>query len=303
MAASRTCKWFDEVLFDKLAPANEVAAIIVEPIQGEGGYIVPEDGFLQGLRDICDKHGILLIADEVQSAPGRTGKMWAVEHWGVEPDILLTAKGIAIGMPLGAMIARAELLETWGPGAHGSTFGGNPVACAAALATIDSSRAASSRTPRVRGVKWDDTNSGTLSTTGSWNDYVTIRNGTLDQDLLTANVVYDAVAEGALAGGASKTRQLSFTLPDGDLGVGAITFTIKTDNNNNVVEFNATGDAETNNLSATGTVTSTLGAYANLRVTNLAVSPTSPQSGSTLTVTWNDANTGAGERQGVLRSH
>jgi 4-aminobutyrate aminotransferase len=130
-------RWFDDVLFDKLAPANEVAAIIVEPIQGEGGYIVPEDGFLQGLRRICDEHGILLIADEIQSGAGRTGRMWAVEHWGVEPDILLTAKGIASGMTLGAMVARAELLETWGPGAHGSTFGGNPVACAAALATID----------------------------------------------------------------------------------------------------------------------------------------------------------------------
>ena len=94
-------RWFDEVLFDKLAPASEVAAIIVEPIQGEGGYIVPEDGFLQGLRAICDEHGILLIADEIQSGAGRTGKMWAVEHWGVEPDILLTAKGIASGMPLG----------------------------------------------------------------------------------------------------------------------------------------------------------------------------------------------------------
>jgi 4-aminobutyrate aminotransferase len=130
-------RWFDEVLFDKLAPANEVAAIIVEPIQGEGGYIVPEDGFLQGLRRICDEHGILLIADEIQSGAGRTGKMWAVEHWGVEPDILLAAKGIASGMTLGALIARAELLETWGAGAHGSTYGGNPVACAAALATIE----------------------------------------------------------------------------------------------------------------------------------------------------------------------
>jgi 4-aminobutyrate aminotransferase len=129
--------WFDDVLFDKLAPANEVAAIIVEPIQGEGGYVVPEDGFLQGLRRICDEHGILLIADEIQSGAGRTGTMWAVEHWGVQPDILLTAKGIASGMPLGALIARAELLETWGPGTHGSTYGGNPVACAAALATID----------------------------------------------------------------------------------------------------------------------------------------------------------------------
>ena len=91
----------------------------------------------QGLRRICDEHGILLIADEIQTGAGRTGKMWAVEHWGVEPDILLTAKGIASGMPLGAMVARAELLESWGPGAHGSTYGGNPVACAAALATIE----------------------------------------------------------------------------------------------------------------------------------------------------------------------
>jgi 4-aminobutyrate aminotransferase len=130
-------RWFDEVLFDKLAPASEIAAIIVEPIQGEGGYLVPEDGFLEGLRRICDEHGILLVADEIQSGAGRTGTMWAIEHWGVEPDILLTAKGIASGMPLGAMVARADLLEAWGPGAHGSTYGGNPVACAAALATMD----------------------------------------------------------------------------------------------------------------------------------------------------------------------
>jgi 4-aminobutyrate aminotransferase len=129
--------WFDDVLFDKLAPANEVAAIIVEPIQGEGGYIVPEDGFLEGLRAICDRHGILLIADEIQSGAGRTGTMWAIEQWGVKPDILLSAKGIASGMPLGAMVARADLLEAWGRGAHGSTYGGNPVACAAALATLD----------------------------------------------------------------------------------------------------------------------------------------------------------------------
>ncbi|HYC06795.1 MAG TPA: aminotransferase class III-fold pyridoxal phosphate-dependent enzyme [Candidatus Binatia bacterium] len=128
--------WFDEVLFDKLIPANEVAAIVVEPIQGEGGYIVPEDGFIEGLREICDRHGILLIADEIQSGAGRTGKMWAVDHWGVKPDILLTAKGIASGMPLGAMVARADLMESWGAGAHGSTYGGNPLACAAALETI-----------------------------------------------------------------------------------------------------------------------------------------------------------------------
>ena len=130
-------RWFDEILFDKLVPANEVAAIIVEPIQGEGGYLVPEDGFLQGLRRICDEHGILLIADEIQAGAGRTGTMWSIEHWGVEPDILLSAKGIASGMPLGALVARAELLEAWGAGAHGSTYGGNPVACAAALATIE----------------------------------------------------------------------------------------------------------------------------------------------------------------------
>ncbi|MBF6605325.1 MAG: aminotransferase class III-fold pyridoxal phosphate-dependent enzyme [Chloroflexi bacterium] len=129
-------RWFDEVLFDKLVPADEVAAIFVEPIQGEGGYIVPEDGFLEGLRAICDRHGILLVADEIQSGAGRTGRMWAVDHWGVKPDILLTAKGIASGMPLGALVARAELLEAWGPGAHGSTYGGNPLACAAALETI-----------------------------------------------------------------------------------------------------------------------------------------------------------------------
>jgi 4-aminobutyrate aminotransferase len=130
-------RWFDEVLFDKLVPASEVAAIIVEPIQGEGGYVIPEDGFLPGLREICDRHGILLIADEIQSGAGRTGRLWAVDLWGVEPDILLAAKGIASGMPLGAMIARADLLEGWGPGAHGSTYGGNPVACAAAFATLD----------------------------------------------------------------------------------------------------------------------------------------------------------------------
>ncbi|HEY7133177.1 MAG TPA: aminotransferase class III-fold pyridoxal phosphate-dependent enzyme [Candidatus Limnocylindrales bacterium] len=143
--------WFDEVLFDKLVPANEVAAIVVEPIQGEGGYIVPEDGFLQGLREICDRHGILLVADEIQSGAGRTGTMWAIEQWGVKPDMLLTAKGIASGMTLAAMVARADLLEAWGPGAHGSTYGGNPVACAAALATIDLLEGGLVENARVRG--------------------------------------------------------------------------------------------------------------------------------------------------------
>jgi len=139
------------VLFDKLVPPNEVAAIIVEPIQGEGGYVVPEDGFLPGLRELCDRHGILLIADEIQSGAGRTGRMWAVDHWAVRPDILLAAKGIASGMPLGALVARANLLEGWGPGAHGSTFGGNPVACAAALATFDLLEGGLIENARVRG--------------------------------------------------------------------------------------------------------------------------------------------------------
>ncbi len=129
-------KWFDEVLFDKLVPPTEVAAIIVEPIQGEGGYVVPEDGFIQGLRRICDEQGILLIADEVQAGGGRTGKMWSIQNWDVEPDIVATAKGIASGMPLGAFIARDSLMTRWGPGAHGTTYGGNPLACAASLETI-----------------------------------------------------------------------------------------------------------------------------------------------------------------------
>ncbi len=125
----------EQRVFKRLIPAEEVAAIFVEPIQGEGGYVVPDDDFLPRLRRICDQHGILLVADEIQSGAGRTGKMWAIEHWGVQPDILLTAKGIASGMPLGAMTARSELM-TWNIGHHGSTFGGNPVSCAVALETI-----------------------------------------------------------------------------------------------------------------------------------------------------------------------
>ena len=128
--------WFDKVLFDKLVPPEEVAAIILEPIQGEGGYVVPEDGFIAGLRKICDEYGIVLIADEVQCGGGRTGKMWAIQNWDVEPDIVATAKGIASGMPLGAFIARDSLMTKWGPGAHGTTYGGNPLACAASLETI-----------------------------------------------------------------------------------------------------------------------------------------------------------------------
>ena len=115
---------------------EEVAAIFVEPIQGEGGYVVPPPEYLPMLQELCRKHGILLVADEIQSGFGRTGKMFACEHWGIEPDILCAAKGIASGMPLGAMIARADI-STWSRGSHGSTFGGNPVACAAASATID----------------------------------------------------------------------------------------------------------------------------------------------------------------------
>ena len=122
-------------VFKRLMPADEFAAIIVEPIQGEGGYVVPEDDFLANLRELCDRHGILLIADEVQSGAGRTGKMWAIQHWDVEPDILLTAKGIGSGMPVGAMVAKADVMS-WGPGAHGSTYGGNPVALAALMETI-----------------------------------------------------------------------------------------------------------------------------------------------------------------------
>jgi 4-aminobutyrate aminotransferase len=146
-------KWFDEVLFNNLIPADEVAAIFVEPIQGEGGYIVPEDGFLQGLRELCTKHGILLVADEIQSGAGRTGKMWAIEHWDVEPDIVLMAKGIASGMPLAAMVTRAEIMESWSVGAHGSTYGGNPVACAAALATIELLEGGLVENAALRGVE------------------------------------------------------------------------------------------------------------------------------------------------------
>ena len=123
-------------LFNTVAPPESVAAVFVEPIQGEGGYLVPPDDFLPRLRELTLKHGILLVADEVQSGMGRTGHLLAVEHWGVEPDIVCLAKGIASGLPLGAFIARAEQMS-WPPGSHGSTFGGNPVACAAGLATLD----------------------------------------------------------------------------------------------------------------------------------------------------------------------
>jgi 4-aminobutyrate aminotransferase len=125
-----------EDLFTRQVAPDDVAAIFVEPIQGEGGYVVPPDGFLRALRELCDRHGIMLVFDEVQSGVGRTGKMWACEWEGVEPDILVSAKGLASGMPIGALVAK-ESVMTWESGAHGSTFGGNPVSCAAGLATLD----------------------------------------------------------------------------------------------------------------------------------------------------------------------
>jgi 4-aminobutyrate aminotransferase len=129
-------EYLEEVLFKRLVSPHEVAAIVVEPILGEGGYVLPPEGWFRYLREVCTRHGILLVADEVQSGMGRTGKMWAMQHFGAEPDILLVGKGIASGMPLGAMVARDDLM-TWEIGAHGSTYGGNPLSCAAALATID----------------------------------------------------------------------------------------------------------------------------------------------------------------------
>jgi 4-aminobutyrate aminotransferase len=129
-------RYIEEEVFGHNVPGDEVAAILVEPIQGEGGYVVPPAGFFPALRKLCDKYGILLIDDEVQSGMGRTGKWWAIEHFGVEPDIVTSAKGIASGLPLGACIAR-ESVMTWSKGAHGNTYGGNPISCAAALATID----------------------------------------------------------------------------------------------------------------------------------------------------------------------
>lgn len=126
----------ENTLVKHIAPANEIAAIVVEPIQGEGGYVVPPQKFFDELSAVAYRHGILLIADEVQSGMGRTGKMWASEHFGFAPDILTVAKGIASGLPLSATVTRAEIMN-WTPGAHASTFGGNPVAIAASLATIE----------------------------------------------------------------------------------------------------------------------------------------------------------------------
>jgi 4-aminobutyrate aminotransferase len=134
--AADALNYIEDTLFRTVLPPSEVAGIVVEPIQGEGGYIVPPPEFLPGLNDIARRHGILLIVDEVQSGMGRTGRWWACEHVNVVPDIVAVAKGIASGLPLSATIARAEIMQ-WPPGAHASTFGGNPVAIAASLATID----------------------------------------------------------------------------------------------------------------------------------------------------------------------
>lgn len=125
------------MLFRHNVPASEVAAIVVEPIQGEGGYIVPPDGFLQGLRALCDEHGILLVFDEVQCGVGRTGRMFAAEHFGVVPDVITLAKGLGSGMPIGMVVAKKSIMERWTRGAHGNTFGGNPLCCAAAIATLE----------------------------------------------------------------------------------------------------------------------------------------------------------------------
>ncbi len=129
-------RYIEDQILGHILPPEEVAGILVESIQGEGGYIVPPAGFYPALRELCDKYDILLIVDEVQSGMGRTGKWWAIEHFGVEPDIVTAAKGIASGMPLGACIARRDIMD-WEKGAHGNTYGGNPISCAAALATID----------------------------------------------------------------------------------------------------------------------------------------------------------------------
>jgi len=133
---ARIVRYIEEEVLDQMLPPDDVAGILVETIQGEGGYIIPPEGFYPALRELCDKYEILLILDEVQSGMGRTGKWWAIEHFGVEPDIITSAKGIASGMPLGACIARKSVMD-WEKGTHGNTYGGNPISCAAALATMD----------------------------------------------------------------------------------------------------------------------------------------------------------------------
>ena len=129
-------RYIEETVFKTFCPPQEVAALFAEPIQGEGGYVVPPPGYFGEIRALCDRYGILLVVDEIQSGMGRTGRAFAIEHWDVEPDVIALAKGIASGMPLGAIVARQSVMD-WEPGAHGTTFGGNPVSCAAALATLD----------------------------------------------------------------------------------------------------------------------------------------------------------------------
>ncbi len=136
-ACSMDCNVYLERLFKHLIPPEEVACIIIEPVLGEGGYVVPPAGFLQRLRELCDRWNILLVLDEVQAGMGRTGKWFASEHFGVVPDIMTIAKGIASGMPLSAVASKKEIMQMWPKGAHGTTFGGNPVSCAAAVATIE----------------------------------------------------------------------------------------------------------------------------------------------------------------------
>ena len=126
----------EELLHNRVDP-GDVAAVVVEPVLGEGGYVVPDDLFLPGLRRLCDRHGILLVADEVQTGIGRTGRTFACEHWGVVPDILTTAKGLGNGLPVAALVARAPVMDAWEPGDHGTTYGGNAVACAAVIAVLD----------------------------------------------------------------------------------------------------------------------------------------------------------------------
>lgn len=133
----RVVDYIEHTLFKTIIDPEEVAGILVEPLQGEGGYLVPPPGFFPALRDLCNRYGIVMIVDEVQAGMGRTGKWWGIQHFGVEPDIITSAKGIASGMPLGAIIARKSIMDSWVPGSHGNTFGGNPVSCAAALATIE----------------------------------------------------------------------------------------------------------------------------------------------------------------------
>ncbi len=134
--ANRTIAFIEDWVLSKFVPPEEVAAFIFEPIQGEGGYIVPPDNFIPQLRKLADEHGILLIDDEVQAGMGRTGKWWAIQHFGVDPDILTSAKALGGGLPIGATIAREDVM-TWPGGSHASTFGGNPVSCASGLATIN----------------------------------------------------------------------------------------------------------------------------------------------------------------------